>query len=56
MRRKLIALLAVVGLVVAGIVVVAPKATTTTYDASGIDIPGLTNRAKDLPEQHFVAH
>jgi len=37
MRRKLIAFLAVVGLVAAETFVVAPNATIITYEASSID-------------------
>jgi len=39
MRRKLIAFLAVVALVAAGIFVVARKATIIIYEASSIDLP-----------------
>jgi len=53
-------LLVLAGLVLAVIVMVAPKASVTTNHASteiiGIDIFGLTQNAKDLPVQQFAAH
>ena len=60
MRKELIALAGLAALVLAGIVVVSLKATTTTNAASteiyGIDIFGITRNAKDLPVQEFAAH
>jgi hypothetical protein len=53
-------LLVLAGLVLAVIVMVAPKASVTTNHASteiiGIDVLGLTKSAKDLPAQQFAAH
>jgi len=53
-------LLVLAGLVLAVIVMVAPKASVTTNHASteiiGIDVLGLTKSAKDLPTQQFAAH
>ena len=60
MRKSLIALIAIVALVFAGVLVAAPKATNSTQDASsaniGIDIFSLTKRASSLPEQSYPAH
>ena len=63
---RIAALLGLAGLILAMIVTVAPKAAVTTNQASteiqtstefnGIDIPGLTRNAKDLPAQQYAAH
>ena len=58
--NKVIGLLALAALVLAGIFTVAPKATVTlnasSTDVIGIDILGLTKSAKDLPVQQYAAH
>jgi len=60
MRKELIALIAVAALVVVGIVWVSPKATVIANEAStevyGIDILGLTGKAKDLPVEQYAAY
>ena len=58
MRKVLVALIAVVTLALAGILIAAPKATNNGHRASvtGLDIFGLTQRARDLPEQSYPAH
>jgi hypothetical protein len=57
---RIAVLLGLAGLVLAMIVTVAPKAAVTTNQASaeitGIDIPGLTRNAGDLPAQQYAAH
>ena len=58
--NKVIGLLALAALILAGIFTVAPKATVTLNASSteviGIDILGLTKSAKDLPVQQYAAH
>jgi len=60
MRKELLVPLFLAGLVLGGIVVVSPKATTITNQAAteiyGIDIFGLTKNAKDMPVQQFPTH
>jgi len=59
MRKVLVALVAIVGLALAGALVTAPKNTNSTHQASaasGLDIVGFTQRARDLPEQSYPAH
>jgi len=59
MRKVLVALVAVVGLALAGALVTAPKNTNNTHQASaalGLDILGFTQRARDLPEQSYPTH
>jgi hypothetical protein len=57
---RIAALLGLAGLILALIVTVAPKAAVTTNQASteitGVDIPGLTRNARDLPAQQYAAH
>ena len=58
MRKVLVALVAIVTLALAGALVAAPK-TNNGHRASvamGLDILGLTQRARDLPEQSYPAH
>ena len=59
MRKVLVALVAIVTLALAGALVAAPKITNNGHRASaamGLDILGLTQRARDLPEQSYPAH
>ena len=59
MRKVLVALVAIVTLVLAGALVGAPKTTNNGHRASvamGPEILGLTQRARDLPEQSYPAH
>jgi hypothetical protein len=60
MHKTLIVLIATVLLAFVGVLVAAPKATNGTRGASvanvGVDIFGLTRRARDLPEQSYPAH
>ena len=59
MRKVLVASVAIVTLVLAGALVASPKITNNGYRASaalGLDIIGLTQRARDLPEQSYPAH
>ena len=59
MRKVLVALVAIVTLALAGALVAAPKITNNGHQASaalGLDIFGLTQRARDLPEQSYPAH
>ena len=59
MRKVLVALVALVLVALAGALVAAPKFSNGGDQASavgGIDIFGLTKRARDLPEQGYPAH
>ena len=59
MRKVLVASVAIVTLVLAGALVASPKITNNGHRASvalGLDILGLTQRARDLPEQSYPAH
>ena len=59
MRKVLVASVAVATLVLAGALVAAPKFTSNGHLATaamGLDILGLTQRARDLPEQSYPAH
>jgi hypothetical protein len=57
---KIVGLLGLAALILAGIVTVSPKATVTmnasSTDIIGIDILGLTTAAKDLPVQQYAAN
>ena len=59
MRKVLVASVAIATLALAGALVAAPKITNNGHRASaamGLDILGLTQRARDLPEQSYPAH
>jgi hypothetical protein len=60
MRRDVFAMLALGALVLAGIIAISPNVRTVanevTTEIYGIDILGLTKKAKDLPEEQFAAH
>jgi hypothetical protein len=59
MRKVLVASVAIATLALAGALVAAPKTTNNghrTSVAMGQDILGLTQRARDLPEQSYPAH
>jgi hypothetical protein len=60
MHKTLIALVGTVLLALAGVLVAAPKMTNSTHGASaansGVDIFGLTQRARNLPEQSYPTH
>ena len=59
MRKVLVALVSIVILAFAGVLVAAPKITNNGHRASvapGLDIFGITQRARDLPEQGYPAH
>ena len=60
MRKEVIVPLFLAGLILGGIMVISPRATTIINEASteiyGIDIMGLTKNAKDLPVQQFPTH
>jgi len=58
MRKVLVASVAIVTLVLAGALVASPKITNDGYRASALDLDllGLTQRARDLPEQSYPAH
>ena len=59
MRKVLVASVAIATLALAGALVAAPKTTNNGHRASvavGLDIVGLTQRARDLPEQSYPAH
>jgi hypothetical protein len=60
MHKTLIVLIATVLLAFVGVLVAAPKATNSlrgaTTAGTGIDIFGLTQRARNLPEQSYPAH
>jgi hypothetical protein len=57
--RKALVLVAVIILAFAGILIGAPKATHNAQWAvaiTGLDIVGITQGARDLPEQSYPAH
>jgi hypothetical protein len=59
MRKVLVGSIAIATLAVAGALVAAPTITNNGHRASaamGLDIVGLTQRARDLPEQSYPAH
>ena len=57
MRNKLTALFGLAALVLGGVFIVSPKATTVAHEAAfGIDISGLTRNVASLPEEQFPAH
>jgi hypothetical protein len=57
MRNNLVALFGLAALVLGGVFIVSPKATTAANEATfGVDIAGLTRNATGLPEQQFAAH
>ena len=60
MRMQIAAMAALATLVLAIIVAVSPHATVVANEVSGevyaIDILGLTEQAKDLPQQQYAAH
>ena len=59
MRKVLVALVAIAAVALAGGLVAAPKVTNNGHQASavlGLDIFGITQRARDLPEQSYPAH
>ena len=59
MRKVLVALVAIAAVAIGGGLIAAPKATNNGYQASvgaGLDIFGLTHRARDLPEQNYPTH
>ena len=59
-RLRITALLGAAALAVIIIYSIAPKATAVTNEASteiyGLDILGLTKKAKDLPVESYPAH
>jgi len=57
MRNKLVALFGLAALVLGGVFIVSPKATTAANESAfGVDIAGLTRNATGLPEEQFAAH
>ena len=59
MRKALVALTAVAALTLAGALIAAPRITGNGHQASavlGLDIFGITQRARDLPEQTYPSH
>jgi len=59
MRKALVALTAVVALTLAGALIAAPRITSNGHQASavlGLDIFGITQRARDLPTQSYPTH
>jgi len=59
MRKALVALFAIGMLALTGVLVAAPTSTNRVLQASlvpALDIFGITNRARDLPEQSYPAH
>ena len=59
MRKVLVALVAIGVLAVAGVLVAAPKSASNGNRASvitGLDIFGITQKARELPEQSYPAH
>ena len=56
MRNKLVALFALAALVLGGVFIVSPRATTVANAAAfGVDIADLTMNATGLPEEQFDA-
>ena len=60
MRTKILAIVALAGVILAVIIAISPHATIVANEVSGevyaIDILGLTKNAKDLPVQQYAAH
>ena len=58
MRKILVALIAIGVLAVAGVLVAAPKSASKGSQASvmSLDIFGITQKARDLPEQSYPSH
>ena len=60
MRTKILAIVALAGVILAVIIAISPHATIVANEVSGevyaIDILGLTKQAKDLPVQQYAAH
>ena len=60
MRMQIAAIAGLAAFILAVIFAVSPHATLVANEVSGevyaVDILGLTNQAKDLPEQKFAAH
>ena len=57
MRKVFVALVAIAAVVVAGGLVAAPKKNGHQASfSSALDILGLTQRARDLPEESYPAH
>jgi uncharacterized membrane protein HdeD (DUF308 family) len=57
MRNKFVALFGLAAVVLGGVFIVSPQATTVASEASfGIDISGLTRNATGLPEEQFPTH
>jgi hypothetical protein len=57
--RKILVLVTIGTLGLAGVLVAAPKSTSNTHQTpviTGLDIFGLTQRARDLPEQSYPTH
>ncbi len=55
--RKFVALFGLAALVLGGVFLVSPKATTVANEASfGVDVAALTKTALALPEEQFPAH
>jgi hypothetical protein len=57
---KVVALVALAGVILAVIILVSPHSTIVANEVSGevyaIDILGLTKQATDLPVQQYAAH
>ena len=57
MCKKVVALFGLAALVLGGVFIVSPKATTVANEAAfGVDIAGLTRNATGLPEEQFATH
>ena len=59
MRKILVAVVAIVVLAVAGAFFATPRVTADGQRASaamGLDIFGITQRARDMPEETYPAH
>jgi thiamine transporter ThiT len=56
--RKFVALFGLAALVLGGVFIISPKATTVAHEAAfvSMDISGLTRNAAGLPEEYFPAH
>src|SRR3954466_5604315 len=57
--RKVLVLVAIATLALAGVLIAAPKGTINGHRASVatcLDILGITQKARDLPEQSYPAH
>jgi len=57
MRTKTFSILALAALIIAAVVLVSPHGWTVAHKApvDGVDILGLTKKAKDLPVEQFAA-